>query len=250
MKKLFKVIRQGDFEEVKATLENYPEALDEASTPPPKKDDGLSPLQVALKIGEFDIAKYLIDLGANVNYIEDESKDTWRMPVLQDAIGAVFFRYQCHGDTVGADKAAMLVRELLERGADPKMLSYQKLEPIGKTICRDAIDQCVWSMNDYLRGNNFGIKDIAVKQFFLILDLLLEYGADFEAWAERPVNALCKSDDTNRKRFLDDFVPVPDETCEIVYRGKKQIITTKGDVDKSAEMRALMQAYCKKIGKL
>lgn len=53
---------------------------------PPKKDDGQSPLQVALKNGAFDIADYLIDQGADLNFIEDASCcNEWRAPVLHDA---------------------------------------------------------------------------------------------------------------------------------------------------------------------
>ncbi|MCT4595158.1 MAG: ankyrin repeat domain-containing protein [Anaeromicrobium sp.] len=41
---------------------------------PPKKDDGQSPLQVALKTGNFQIADFLIDNGANLNFMEVDIK--------------------------------------------------------------------------------------------------------------------------------------------------------------------------------
>lgn len=65
MKKLFKAIRQGDSNEVVAILAKNPEAISSISSPPPKKDIGQSPLQVAVKIGEFDIAYYLMEQGAD-----------------------------------------------------------------------------------------------------------------------------------------------------------------------------------------
>ena len=63
MKKLFKAIRNGDFNEVKEIITKKPELVNCVAKQPPKKDDGQSPLQVALKTGNFEIAKYLIDMG-------------------------------------------------------------------------------------------------------------------------------------------------------------------------------------------
>ncbi|MBK1810781.1 ankyrin repeat domain-containing protein [Clostridium sp. YIM B02505] len=88
MKKLFIAIRQGDIETVKALLEKKPELISCTAKQPPKKDHGQSPLQVAIKSGNFEVAEYLLDLGADVNFMESESCYEWRMPVLQDAIMA------------------------------------------------------------------------------------------------------------------------------------------------------------------
>ena len=44
-------------------------------------------MQVALKTGNTAIASYLLDMGADVNFIEDETCcNAWRTPVLHDAI--------------------------------------------------------------------------------------------------------------------------------------------------------------------
>ncbi len=87
MKKLFKSIRSKDFEQVKEIINNKPDLVNCVAKQPPKKDDGQSPLQVALKTGAFDIADYLIDMGADLNFIEDTSCcNSWRIPVIQDAI--------------------------------------------------------------------------------------------------------------------------------------------------------------------
>ena len=48
MKKLFKAIRNGDFNEVKEIITKKPELVNCVAKQPPKKDDGQSPLQVAL----------------------------------------------------------------------------------------------------------------------------------------------------------------------------------------------------------
>lgn len=54
MKKLFKAIRQENLEEVKSIIEKNPQLVNCVATPPPKKDNGQSPLQVALKISAFE----------------------------------------------------------------------------------------------------------------------------------------------------------------------------------------------------
>lgn len=273
MKKLFKAIRHGEFDEVKAILENYPEAVNEASTPPPKKDNMLSPLQVALKIGEFDIAKYLIEHGADVNYIEPEDVE-WRMPVIQDAIRAVFFVYE--GITVNieaADKATEIVHDLLERGADPNVLSWRTVVRFGeaeKNPDVDAIGECIAGVHQFVSASNgrtLERRDMVVERFNYLMDLLLEHGADIEAWADRRVSAHHKPEETARKCYIDDFVPVPDRTVEVIHRGyrtipignkpielkkgdKKETVLIEGGVDHFAKMRAFMQDFCKKRGLL
>ena len=99
MKKLFTAIRQNDLETVKEIIEKKPELVNCVAKQPPKKDDGQSPLQVALKTEAFEIASYLIDNGANVNFIESEDcANLWRAPVIHDAINAAIMcsRYNCY----------------------------------------------------------------------------------------------------------------------------------------------------------
>ncbi len=87
MKKLFAAIRASDLGMVRQIIEKKPELVNCVAKKPPKKDDGQSPLQVALKTGNTAIAHYLLDMGADVNFIEDEACcNAWRTPVLHDAI--------------------------------------------------------------------------------------------------------------------------------------------------------------------
>ena len=239
MKKLFKAIRHGELEEVKVILESRPEAVNEPSTPPPKKDNMLSPLQVALKIGEFDIAKYLIEHGADVNYIEPDGTTTWRMPVIQDAIGAVFFAYEGpRAKPEAADKATEIVRDLLERGADPNVLSWKTIVRFGEAECNpdvDAIGKCISGVFSYVNaseGTKFERQAMVVERFNYLMDLLLAHGADMGAWADRGVgSSYYQPDRTNREYFLDDFLPIQGQ-------------------DRSGKMRAFMQDFCKKRGLL
>lgn len=128
MKKLFAAIRHYDLDAVKEILSGHPEALDEAAVPPPKKDCGQSPLQVAIKISAFNIAEYLIAQGADVNFMEREDAETsLRCPLLHDAIGSVMF-FVSVGELQGAEEVAESVAKarrslailslLCGRGAD------------------------------------------------------------------------------------------------------------------------------------
>lgn len=114
-------------------IEGKPELVNCVAKQPPKKDDGQSPLQVAIKTGNFDITNLLIDSGADINFIEGEdSYDDWRMPVLNYAILAAVMncRYTLRmdfGDRIyeeeksteeRADAAFGVLKRLLESGAD------------------------------------------------------------------------------------------------------------------------------------
>ena len=89
LKKLFKAIRDNNFDLVKQLIDSDSKLVNCVAKQPPKKDDGQSPLQVALKTGAFDIADFLIDNGANLNFMEDISCcNSWGAPVIHDAINA------------------------------------------------------------------------------------------------------------------------------------------------------------------
>lgn len=89
MKKLFTAIRQGYAATVCALLDKKPELLACTAKAPPKKDAGQSPLQVAIKSGNYAIAHLLLDRGADVNFMEAEDCGSdWQMPVVQDAVMA------------------------------------------------------------------------------------------------------------------------------------------------------------------
>ena len=134
MKKLFTAIRASDLETVKQIIEKNPELVNCAAKQPPKKDDGQSPLQVALKTGNTTIANYLLDHGANVNFIEDESCcNQWRTPVLHDAINCAVMlcRWNTNDKYMGfrvfstkerAEAGLAVLKRMLDMGADVNAL--------------------------------------------------------------------------------------------------------------------------------
>ena len=123
MKKLFNAIRDKNFELVSQLINSNPELVNCTAKQPPKKDDGQSPLQVALKTGAFDIAEYLIDNRADLNFMEDESCcNTWRAPVIHDAINAAVMssRWNTNNQYAGfevfsTEEDAVSARKILEK---------------------------------------------------------------------------------------------------------------------------------------
>ncbi len=90
MKKLFSAIRKKEINEVSKILDKNPELVNCIARGISKQDDGEIPLQTAIKTENYDIAKLLIERGANVKFMETEIEDEeWRKPVLHFAIEAV-----------------------------------------------------------------------------------------------------------------------------------------------------------------
>lgn len=242
MKKLFKAIRQNDLDEVKAIIEKKQELVACISTPPPKKDAGQSPLQVAIKVDAFDIAYYLIEKGADVNFMESEDcGSTQRMPLLHDCIIGIFIS-MCYGmeNAEISNRHVELLKTLLEHGADPNKRNTSDFA---------ALDECVHRASYVLdHGTYSKVYDFVEKQLERVLDLLLEHGADFKTWADGNYLSHTKESGTNRMRFLDDFQPVPDRLESFTIKGHKIERTVKGDNDETARTRACIQEYCVRRG--
>ena len=87
MKKLFTSIQKNDYTAVTALLDKSPELINCVHQGSPKKYDGQSPLQVALKTADCKMVRLLLAYDPNVNFMEGEScANVWRAPALHDAI--------------------------------------------------------------------------------------------------------------------------------------------------------------------
>ena len=178
MKKLFTAIRQNDFEEVKGVLEKNPEAVNSVAGPNPKKDHGQSSLQVALKTGRIEIADYLIDHGADINFCEAEDDDPGlRMPVIFDAITAVIDSL-CYKNYEVSDKALLILEKLINKGADVNSFTSNGLGTINWAVLR-AEQMILYP--DLYKDSQEEVRKKLVK----VLDLLIDHGADLVSWAER-----------------------------------------------------------------
>lgn len=190
MKKLFKAIRDNNIELVKQLINSRPELVNCTAKQPPKKDDGQSPLQVALKTGAFDIADFLIDNGADLNFMEDETCcNTWRAPVIHDAINAAVMnsRWNTNNQYTGfkvfsTEENAITSRNLLEKmlqlGSD-----INKLDSYGSS----GIWRYCLQANQILPMFNYATNCESDDRIFTvelendllnILKLLCRYGAD------------------------------------------------------------------------
>lgn len=221
MKKLFTVIRQGKLDEVKTILERKPELVNCVSGALPKKDHGQSLLQVALKTGKYEIADYLISHGADVNFMEAEDDDPGlRTPVLFDAINATITSL-CYRRVDESDIAFGYVKLLIEKGADVNKLAS------------NGFDSINWSVSQaellFERPSIYpDVQEKVREQLTKILDLLIENGVDYVAWANRGHYAEPYPGPTNKSMYIDNFIP-GDET----------------DIDRNNNMRSFMQNYFK-----
>lgn len=172
MKALFKAIRDSDLDKVVSIIEQNPLLVNVIAKQPPKKDDGQSPLQIAFKTGNFQIADYLIDNGADVNFIEVESVNEWRAPVIHDAIRASVFSSRYHIDDISRnkkevfDEAFSSLKKLIAAGANVKATdSYGN-----NCLMRAALDSSQLPIN---KNSTILMEDLS-----LIFNLLITAGAD------------------------------------------------------------------------
>ena len=129
MKKLFTAIQKNDITTVKALLDKSPELISCTLKGTPKKYDGQSPLQVALKDSSTEMIEFLLEYHPDVNFIEDEScANTWRAPVIHDAINRaiMYSRWnvnrpdglEVENTKEEADAAFAILQKLISLGAD------------------------------------------------------------------------------------------------------------------------------------
>ena len=124
MKKLFTAIRRGKLDEVAAILDKKPELIACLAKAPPKKDDGQSPLMVAIKSDHLEAAHLLLDRGADVNFQDAVNPYGFNFsaPIWYDAVVQCFLRA---GDHVSEERKErtkgyfLLLRRLLDMGMDP-----------------------------------------------------------------------------------------------------------------------------------
>lgn len=129
MKKLFKAIHKNDVLMVKTLLDSNPELISCTLKGIPKKYDGQSPLQVALKEANTEIVELLLKYNPDVNFIEDEScVNSWRAPVIHDAINRAVMHsrwnvnlsdgMEVFNNEKAASEAFNILRTIIDMGAD------------------------------------------------------------------------------------------------------------------------------------
>jgi ankyrin repeat protein len=182
IKIFFRAVSEGDIHMVSELIDKNSDYLRICNVSPPKKDDGQSGLQVAFKTGNFEIAKLLIDKGADTNFIETSEINEWTTPVLHDCIRATIFNcYTLQEDTKHFDKAFSLLELMLSKKADPKSTdSYGN-----NCLHRALLDARQMLDNPDADFTN----DILVNQLKSVFSLLIKEGADIKKSSKKKESA-------------------------------------------------------------
>ena len=189
MKKLFNAIRKSDLDTVKSLLERDPTLIACTASAPPKKNAGQSLLQVALKTDNAPIANLLLDMGADVNFIESpDSGNNLRAPVLHDAIIAAVMNSRWNTFNDGeltvfstaekADESYAVLTRMIETGAD-----VNAVDSVGNSCLWRAVIQAEQILPGYNRSTKEVFKDRLLTpelaaDLSRIFHLLTSHGAD------------------------------------------------------------------------
>ena len=205
MKKLFTAIRKSDYEAVKALLDKSPELISCISVGAPKKDEGQSPLQVALKASSAQIVELLLDRGADVNFIETDTDNRWRAPVIHDAIirAVMSSRWnvvrpdglEVFSTKEKADSAFAILERIVKMGAD-----VNAKDAMGSSCLCRAVTQAYQILPKSYSSDRSLTEELKA-DISRIFKLLISKGADvtyttsqatFSHYANEPVAAFLK----------------------------------------------------------
>jgi len=170
VKNYFNAIRNNDLSKVIELVSSDKEYLNACNFAPPKKDDGQSGLQVSFKVGNFEIAKYLIEQNIDVNFMEDSEINEWRAPVLHDCIRATIFNcIKFEKDVSRFDKGFELLKEMLQRKANPNAID---------TYGNNCLNRALMDARQVLDGTDDFENGILIQQLRSVFKELISFGAN------------------------------------------------------------------------
>ena len=211
MQKTFQLLRRGDIEGVRQILDKKPEEVNAVSGDKPKRDQGQSLLQVAIKSGHLDIADLLIDRGADLNFIEEPTElNPFCQPVIQTAGGRAVFdcrrmikrwngQYEMYSSKEKADQSFKVFKKMLELGAD-----ISQKDSHGGTLLQNILRETKEVLPSYYwktkeTSDNILITDELRHDLNRIYDLLICYGVTSEeisAYHKIPLKELYQNSPT------------------------------------------------------
>ena len=211
MQKTFQLLRRGDIEGIRQILNKKPEEVNAVSGDKPKRDQGQSLLQVAIKSGHLDIADLLIDRGADLNFIEEPTElNPFCQPVIQTAGGRAVFdcrrmikrwngQYEMYSSKEKADQSFKVFKKMLELGAD-----ISQKDSHGGTllqtiliVTKEVLPSYYWKTKE--TSDNVLITDELRHDLNRIYDLLIRYGVTSEeisAYHKIPLKELYQNSPT------------------------------------------------------
>ena len=188
MQKTFQLLRRGDIEGVRQILDKKPEEVNAVSGDKPKRDQGQSLLQVAIKSGHLDIADLLIDRGADLNFIEEPTElNPFCQPVIQTAGGRAVFdcrrmikrwngQYEMYSSKEKADRSFKVFEKMLELGADISQKDSHDGTLLQTILIetKEVLPSYYWKTKE--TSDNVLITDELRHDLNRIYDLLIRYG--------------------------------------------------------------------------
>ena len=173
IKRFFKAVSDGNTNKVSELLDENTVYLTVCNFAPPKKDDGQSGLQIAFQTGNFEVAKLLIDKGANINFMATPLEiNKWNTTsVLHACVKAtIFSSYTLQKDTKQFDKAFSLLQLLLSKGANPNSIDYY-----GNNCLHEAL---LYASEMFDNPNTDLTNNILIQQLQSVFMQLIRAGAD------------------------------------------------------------------------
>jgi len=240
MKKLFTSIRQGNLDEVARILDKNPDLISCLAKAPPKKDDGQSPLMVAIKSDNLEVAHLLLDRGADVNFRDaiNPYGVNFSAPIWYDAVGQCFMRAR-HTVGPGQERSKgyfLLLRRMLDMGMDPNPTT----DPGGRNAWQHALDQYDYFAHDHfddyplIREREQQENRQLREMLQAVLDELLKHGADIHAFVPPNESGLSVTSVILRnleegRELLDGLYGLdPDSDAfkpyTMKYRGKERVV--------------------------
>lgn len=268
MKKLFTVIRQGKLDEVALILDKKPDLISCLAKAPPKKDDGQSPLMVAIKSDHLEVAHLLLDRGADVNFADAVNPYgiNFSAPIWYDAIVQCFLRARDHVSEKRKERTKgyfLLLRRLLDMGMDPNQKTSHGLNAWQHAL--EQYDQLARKSYPSYYVEESKAENRQLREMLkAVLDELLKHGADIHTFIPPNQEGLSTASAILRnleegRELLDGLHGLdPDSSAfqpyAMKYRGREQIITPSLTVEdyrqmyeiKWRELEPVLRAYYKK----
>ena len=245
MKKLFTMIRRGNLDEVARILDKNPDLISCLAKAPPKKDDGQSPLMVAIKSDHLEVAHLLLDRGADVNFADaiNPYGINFSAPIWYDAIVQCFMRA---GHTVGPGPERsrgyfLLLRRLLDMGMDPNRKTSHRLNAWQHAL--EQYDQFARKSYPSYYVEESKAENRQLREMLkAVLDELLKHGADIHDFRRDsgsgglPAASIILRNAEEGRELLDGLYGLgPDSSAfqpyTMKYRGKERLVTPSRTVE-------------------